>query len=116
MTRHWLFFSIAVIHGVRRSEADIDPKGLATLASTSPVPRLGSGQPLDIEQCRRHSPMRPAHLDQPVGIPDSIEWRKYELSRNLQSPRKVFYKFTLRQAANTGLHCDPIAQIPIDPN
>jgi len=37
MTSHWLFFSIAVIHGVRRSEAAIDPKGLKTLASTSAV-------------------------------------------------------------------------------
>ena len=40
ITCYWHFFSSAVIHGVRRSEADIDPKGLETLASMLAVPRL----------------------------------------------------------------------------
>ena len=34
-SRHWHFFSIGVTHCERCSRADIDPKGLETLASTS---------------------------------------------------------------------------------
>jgi hypothetical protein len=44
MTSHWLFFSIAVIHFMRRSKAAIDPKGLETLASTSAVSHLPAVQ------------------------------------------------------------------------
>jgi hypothetical protein len=41
---HWRFFSIAVVHGVRSSEAAVDSKGLETLASMSAVPRLPAVQ------------------------------------------------------------------------
>ncbi len=42
MIRHCLFVSIAVIHGVGRSEAVIDPKGLETLAPNGGVAFRGN--------------------------------------------------------------------------
>jgi hypothetical protein len=63
MTSHWLFFSIAVIHFMRRSKAAIDPKGLETLASTSAVSHLPA-----VQSRRFTGKSRPLDWDEQSGI------------------------------------------------